>query len=260
MLVVTLNREPLNEIGDAQVAAFLALADHLHAGAGGACAALITSERAGGFCAGADLRALYAGLLAVPNASRARDAVSSFLDRVHAAFDAIDGSPVPVVGALHGVVFGGGFELALCCDVLVADRSARFGFPELRLGLIPGFGGLPRLARDVGNAVARDLLLTGRTLGAERAYALGLVSQLVPRGEAVAAGLAVAQQMARFDRDVVGLAKAFVKPIPKETLLQEKALFLRLVGEPRVQEALRRFVESKDTRPYLPGSGALSGE
>jgi len=70
------------------------------------------------------------------------------------------------VAAVHGVVFGGGFELALTCDMIVADRTARFCFPELRLGLIPGFGGIPRLKRDLGNGLVRDLLMTGRSISA----------------------------------------------------------------------------------------------
>jgi enoyl-CoA hydratase/carnithine racemase len=251
ILVATLDHPPLNEIG-------WELADALHAfgrllgdGADGARAVLLHSARPGGFSAGADLRALHAGLLAEPDPDRARARIADFLTVVHAAFDAIDGSPVPVVGALHGVVMGGGFELALCCDVLVADRSARFGFPELRLGLVPGFGGLPRLARDVGNAVARDLLFTGRTLGAERAHGLGVVGHLVARGEAYGAALALARQMAGFDPEVVAAAKAFAKPIPHERLEQERALFLRLVGEPRVREALAAFVADRGPRPYL---------
>ena len=78
--------------------------------------------------------------------------------------NAIDAAPLTTIAAVHGVTFGGGFELALACDLIVADKMARFCFPELRLGLIPGFGGIPRLKRDLGNAVVRDLLLTGRSI------------------------------------------------------------------------------------------------
>ena len=102
-------------------------------------------------------------------------------------FDTLDTAPLTTIAAVHGVVFGGGFELALTADLVIADKTARFCFPELRLGLVPGFGGIPRLSRDCGNALVRDLLLSGRSLGAARAHELGLVSQLVPRGEALAA-------------------------------------------------------------------------
>ena len=78
------------------------------------------------------------------------------------------------IAAVHGVTFGGGFELALVCDIIIADQMARFCFPELRLGLIPGFGGIPRLKRDLGNAVVRDLLLTGRSFNVTKAQQIGL--------------------------------------------------------------------------------------
>ena len=89
------------------------------------------------------------------------------------------------IAAVQGVTFGGGFELALTCDLIIADKMTRFCFPELRLGLIPGFGGIPRLKRDLGNAVVRDLLLTGRSINATKAQAVGLVSQVTAEGDAL---------------------------------------------------------------------------
>ena len=86
----------------------------------------------------------------------------AFLKRIHKVMNAIDEAPFVTFAAVHGLCMGGGLELALVCDQIVADKMARFGFPELRLGLIPGFGGIPRLRRDVGNSFIRDLLFTGR--------------------------------------------------------------------------------------------------
>jgi enoyl-CoA hydratase/carnithine racemase len=157
-----------------------------------------------------------------------------------------------VIAAVHGVVFGGGLELALTADIIVADKSARFAFPELRLGLIPGFGGIPRLRRDVGNAVVRDLLMTGRSLGAQRAHDVGLVSQLVAREQSHKAARAIAEQACRFDGATARAAKAFMKPIPTEELAREKELFCTLFASPVVEAALRKFTESTETRPYLP--------
>src|SRR5581483_5616353 len=111
--------------------------------------------------------------------------VRDFLERIHRVLNTIDASPLITIAAVHGVTFGGGFELALACDLIIADKMARFCFPELRLGLIPGFGGIPRLRRDLGNAVVRDLLLTGRSFNATKAQAIGLVSQVVGEGEAL---------------------------------------------------------------------------
>ena len=78
--------------------------------------------------------------------------VRDFLERIHRVLNLIDAAPLTTIAAVHGVTFGGGFELALACDLIIADKMARFCFPELRLGLIPGFGGIPRLKRDLGNA------------------------------------------------------------------------------------------------------------
>ena len=105
--------------------------------------------------------------------------VRDFLERIHRVMNLIDAAPLTTIAAVHGVTFGGGFELALACDLIIADKMARFCFPELRLGLIPGFGGIPRLKRDLGNAVVRDLLLTGRSFNATKAQQIGLVSQVV---------------------------------------------------------------------------------
>lgn len=262
-LEVELHRAPLNEIGTTSLGELEILARHVRDGAGGARALILWSSRPG-FCAGADLRELHAALVArrdrLPSRRLGRwlvrREVRRFLDRVHAVMDTLDAAPIPVIAAVHGVVFGGGFELALVADTVVADRSARFAFPELRLGLVPGFGGVPRLTRDVGNAVVRDLLLSGRSLNAQRALEVGLVAQVVPRGEALAAARRLASQAARFDPATVAAAKRFAKPIPRAELAREKALFVDLVGRPEVLEALQRFVDDTSIRPYLPAAGA----
>lgn len=255
-LEVELCRAPCNELGTTALDELERLADLVRDGAGGARALILYSSVDRGFCAGADLRELHDGILSRKGAGESRVAmareVRRFIDRIHDVFDALDEAPITTIGALHGFCFGGGFELALTCDVRVADKSTRFAFPELRLGLVPGFGGIPRLRRDVGNAVVRDLLLTGRSLNATRAHEVGLVSQVVARGEALKVARLVAEQAARFDAETTRLAKAFTKPIPRDELAREKDLFVAMVGSPVVENALRRFVESDDVRPYLP--------
>ena len=131
--------------------------------------------------------------------------VRDFLERIHRADERDRRSPLTTIAAVHGVTFGGGFELALACDLIIADKMARFCFPELRLGLIPGFGGIPRLKRDLGNAVVRDLLLTGRSFNTTKAQQIGLVSQVVAEGEALRAARATAAQLAKFDRHTAAL-------------------------------------------------------
>ncbi|MBN8612535.1 MAG: enoyl-CoA hydratase/isomerase family protein [Deltaproteobacteria bacterium] len=259
ILEVDLVREPANEIGTEMLAALEELAQLCRRGVieGQPIRAMVTrSTVRRGFSAGADLRELHRANQAALG-SGATDAertasVRAFLDRIHAVMDAIDEAPFPTVAAVHGVVFGGGLELMLTHDVVVADRTARFAFPELRLGLIPGFGGIPRLKRDLGNAVVRDLLLTGRSLGAERAHQVGLVSQLVGEGQAGSVAVRTAEQITRFDGGTARVAKRFMKHIPKDELAKEKGLFCHLFTSKAVTEALTRFDRAIDAMPYLP--------
>jgi enoyl-CoA hydratase/carnithine racemase len=248
-----LEHGPLNEIGTVVLSGlerFVEAVEHERPRA-----VIVYSGLPRGFCAGADLRELHAAI-----AGRSPDAylgdLARTLDRIHALMNRLDALPVTTVGAIHGVCFGGGFELALTLDVLVADTTARFCLPELRLGIIPGFGAIPRLEREVGNAVVRDLIFTGRSFNAKKACELGLVSQVVARGEALTVARQVAAQAARFEPRVQAAAKRFIKRVPEQALAQEKALFLELFCEPRVVEALRRFVGSEDAMPYLPGERA----
>jgi enoyl-CoA hydratase len=245
-----LHAPPVNEIGTAMLEALERVLDQLDLDRGRAL--ILYSSLPSGFCAGADLRALHAGLVATPSLEERRRQVSDFIDRIHSVMNRLDSLPLTTIGAIHGVCFGGGFELALTCDILIAEKSARFGFPELRLGIIPGFGGIPRLRRDVSNAVVRDLLLTGRSINAKKAQSIGLVSQMVPVGEGLRAAMATARQATKFDREAAKTCKRFMKPLPLEELAQEKEHFVRLALRPVLKLALKKFVESEDPRPYLP--------
>jgi enoyl-CoA hydratase/carnithine racemase len=245
VLEIELCREPMNEIGREMLAALEKVDLE------GARAVVLFSSLKQGFCAGADLRELYHAGKGMKPAERQKG-VRDFLKRIHGFLNRLDEAPVPTVAAVHGAVFGGGLELALACDLIVADRSTRFAFPELRLGLVPGFGGIPRLKRDVPNSLVRDLLFTGRSINAEKALQAGLVSQVVAEGQALRAARATAAQMAKFDPETAAAAKRFIKPIPKEELEREMDLFLELFERPVVQEALRKFVEDKGPMPYLP--------
>jgi enoyl-CoA hydratase/carnithine racemase len=129
---------------------------------------------------------------------------------------------------------------------------ARFCFPELRLGLIPGFGGIPRLKRDVGNAIVRDLLLTGRSINATKALGVGLVSQVSAEGEALRIARATAAQVTKFDSATSAATKQFIKRLPEEELRREIDIFCDLFTRPAVMEGLRAFVENAGPHPYLP--------
>ena len=214
-------------------------------------ALIIYSEVQSGFSAGADLRELYQRSQALEKLEAIKG-VRDFLERIHRVLNLIDAAPLTTIAAVHGVTFGGGFELALACDLIIADKMARFCFPELRLGLIPGFGGIPRLNRDLGNAVVRDLLLTGRSFNATKAQQIGLVSQVVAEGEAVRAARATAAQIGKFDRNTAIAAKKFIKPIPYQELEREIDIFCELFAQPAFEAGLKKFVESQDAQPYLP--------
>lgn len=246
-----LHHPPANEIGTAMLAELEQFVATLDALAKQCSALIIYSTQKPGFSAGADLRELYEGAKSVDVKTRVAG-VREFLERIHAVFNAIDAAPITTIAAVHGVCFGGGFELALVCDLIIADKMARFCFPELRLGLVPGFGGIPRLKRDLGNAVVRDLLLTGRSINAQKAGAVGLVSQIAGEGETLRVARSTAAQIAKFDRGTSAAAKKFIKPIPKEELRREIDLFCELIEQPAFMEGLRRFVESTDAMPYLP--------
>jgi len=251
VIELALHRGPCNELGSAsleELESFAAVLEDLQAEAH---ALIIYSEMKPGFCAGADLRELYQRSQAMERTEAAKG-VRDFLERIHRVLNLIDALPLTTIAAVHGVTFGGGFELALACDLIIADKMARFCFPELRLGLIPGFGGIPRLKRDLGNAVVRDLLLTGRSFNATKAQQIGLVSQVVGEGEALRAARATAAQLGKFDRGTAAAAKGFIKPIPYEELRREIDIFCELFARPAVQAGLKKFVESTDAQPYLP--------
>ncbi len=248
---LALDRPPANEIGLAMLEDLERFALSLSALETKASALVLYSKQKAGFSAGADLRELYEQARKL-EASSAAKGVREFLERIHAVLNRLDTSPLTTIAAVHGVCFGGGFELALTCDLIIADKMARFCFPELRLGLIPGFGGIPRLKRDIGNAVVRDLLLTGRSINATKGLSVGLVSQVAAEGEALRLARATASQTTKFDRTTAAAAKRFVKPLPAEELRREIDIFCELFMRPAVMEGLRKFVEDAGPHPYLP--------
>lgn len=251
VIELALHRAPCNELGEQSLNSLESFASFLQIHENDTHALIIHSEMSSGFCAGADLRELYRRSSSMEK-NAALKGVRDFLERIHRVLNIIDATPLTTIAAVHGVTFGGGFELALTCDLIIADKMARFCFPELRLGLIPGFGGIPRLKRDLGNAIVRDLLLTGRSINATKAQQIGLVSQVVGEGEALRAARATAAQLKKFDRTTAAEAKRFIKPIPYDELKREIDLFCELFARPAVEEGLRKFVEDTSAQPYLP--------
>lgn len=251
VIELALQRGPCNEIGSLCLEELEQFTSALPELEQSAHSLILHSGLACGFSAGADLRELHQR----SQQMQKNDAVSGvrdFLERIHHVMNTLDASPLATIAAVHGIVFGGGLELALTCDLIIADKTARFCFPELRLGLIPGFGGIPRLKRDLGNAVVRDLLLTGRSFNAGKAQQIGLAAQVVGEGEALRAARGTASQMGKFDRGTVAAAKKFIKPIPYDELRREIEIFCDLFTQPAVEAGLKKFVESTNAQPYLP--------
>ena len=251
VIELTLDHPPANEIGTVLLGELEQFVAAMKATEADTAALIISSAQKRGFCAGADLRELYERSAPLSGSERLAG-VRQFLERVHLVMNGIDSSPIITIAAVHGVCFGGGLELALTCDMIVADKLARFAFPELRLGLIPGFGGIPRLKRDLGNGLVRDMLLTGRSVNAARAHAAGLVSQVAAEGEALKLARSTAAQLNKFDAATRAAAKRFIKPIPCEELREEIEIFCGLFTRPAVMAGLKKFVESTDAMPYLP--------
>jgi enoyl-CoA hydratase len=122
----------------------------------------------------------------------------------------LDHIPMPSIALINGYAFGGGLELALACTVRLALPSAKLGFPEIKLGLIPGYGGTQRLPRLVGEARATELILTGRTIDADEAERIGLVNRIVA-GDLTETGLAFAREMTGYSLPVLGLARDAIR-------------------------------------------------
>ncbi len=208
----------------------------------GACHCIVLTgagDRA--FAAGADIREL-AG----------ESPISLYDGRSFETWERIRAIRKPLIAAVRGWALGGGNELAMTCDMIVAGDDAKFGQPEIRLGVIPGAGGTQRLARAVGKARAMELILTGRPMDAHEAEAAGLVTRVVPAGETLPAALELAGQIAamppvavRAAKDAV--ARAFELPLAAGLEYERRLFFLLFAGEDQ-REGMAAFVEKRAPR------------
>lgn len=202
-------------------------------------ALIVTGAGEKAFCAGADIKELR---------GRSMIARKQGAQRGQAAFARLDRLPFPSVAAINGLAFGGGLELALACTFRVAVRSARLGLPEIKLGLIPGYGGTQRLPRLIGEARALDMILLGRTVTAEEAAQIGLVHRLVD-GAAVEGALAYVREFSGFSLLALGLARDAVQraldvPI-HEGLKIEADLSTLAFSTADAEEGMAAFIEKR---------------
>jgi enoyl-CoA hydratase/carnithine racemase len=164
-------------------------------------ALVVTGAGTRAFCAGSDIREF---------ASVADDVVGKKLRAENGAFDALAAFPRPTVAALNGVAFGGGLELAVCCDLLVASADVRLALPEVKLGVFPGSGGTFRVPRRIGEGRAKELMFTGEPISADTALAWGLVNRVVPPGRALETAHELAVSLARLPGQALALMKRAV--------------------------------------------------
>jgi enoyl-CoA hydratase len=201
---------------------------------------------------GAGDRAFVAGADIAEYAAGDHQAFVRYQAESRRLFSWLDGYEKPVIGAVNGYALGGGFELALCCDLLVASERASFGLPEGLLGLSPGGGGTQRLTRAAGPFVAADVLVAGRRLTAEEALRLGLVAEVVAPERLLAAALEKAEQVARVAplaaRAMLALVGTAMDTPLEEGLGREQDALAALHQTADAAEGIRAFLEKRAPR------------
>ncbi len=252
--LVTLNRpRALNALSFGLLLRLAEAVEALDADPG--CRAIVlTGAGTRAFAAGADVAELAA-----------QDAASLAAAPGFRGWDRVAAVATPTIAAVRGYALGGGAELAMACDMIVAGDDATFGQPEINLGIIPGAGGTQRLARAIGKARAMELVLTGRRVAAAEAERLGLVTRVVPAGEALAAALdlaaAVAAQPVEAVRAAVEAVRAAAEVPLAAGLDVERGLFRGLFGTPDQVEGMAAFLDRRPPRWRAPGppAGAADG-
>jgi enoyl-CoA hydratase len=243
VVTLTLNRpDKLNALNEELLGELARRVADLAADASVRCA-ILTGAGDRAFAAGADIAAMSA---MTPAQAKA------FADAGHRLGYALEAAHFPVVAAVNGFALGGGCELALACDFIYASDKAKLGQPEVSLGVIPGFGGTQRLARRVGAARARELCMTGDTLGADEALRIGLVNAVVPPAELLPRAREVAAKIASKGPLAVAAVKRVVArggdvPLPTANELEATA-FAELFGTNDQREGMRAFLEKRPAR------------
>ena len=239
--VITLNRpDTLNALSFSLIRDLSRVLDEV--AASDARALLVIGAGAKAFCAGADIKELTGRSLA----EQKRGA-----ELGQTTFAKIERLPMASVAIINGYAFGGGLELALACTLRVATRNAKMGLPEVKLGLIPGYGGTQRLPRAVGEARALEMIMTGRTVDAEEAFRIGLVQRLV-EGDALEAGIAYAREFSSHSLPVLGFAREAVSralATPIQEGLKIEADLSTLAFQTRdAAEGMAAFIEKRKAR------------
>ena len=235
--LITLNRpKALNALNSQVLSELVAALGAFDADPGIGAIVVTGSEKA--FAAGADIKEM-----------QHKTYVDAFLEDFFSGWDNVGRVRKPLIAAVAGYALGGGCELAMMCDFIIAADNARFGQPEITLGVMPGMGGSQRLTRAVGKSKAMDLCLTGRMMDAAEAERAGLVSRIVPPGELLGEALAAAAKIADFSLPSVMMAKEAVNRAFETTLAEglrfEKRLFHSMFALDDQKEGMTAFVEKR---------------
>ncbi|MGE3627606.1 MAG: enoyl-CoA hydratase [Hyphomicrobiales bacterium] len=235
--LIRLNRpEALNALNARVMEELGAAIDEMEGGGRIGCIVITGSEKA--FAAGADIKEM-----------QSKTFVEAYTENFISTWERVTRCRIPVIAAVSGYALGGGCELALMCDFIVASNSATFGQPEINLGIIPGAGGSQRLTRIVGRSKAMDMVLTGRRMDAKEAERCGLVSRLVSDLELVDEALRIADKIAGFSRPAVMMAKETVHRADETTLNEglrfERRMFHALFATEDQKEGMKAFVEKR---------------
>ncbi len=236
--IITLNRPAaLNALSSPLMGELMQALNELENDDRVGCLVLTGNERA--FAAGADIKEM-----------QSRSYMDVYLeDFVTATWEHIAKIRKPIIAAVSGYALGGGCELAMMCDFVIAARNARFGQPEITIGTIPGAGGTQRLPRFIGKAKAMDMCLTGRMMDVEEAERVGLVSRIVPDEELRETAIAVARQIAGLSRPSVMMAKEAVNRAFETTLAEgvrfERRLFHSTFATEDQKEGMAAFAEKR---------------
>ncbi len=201
---------------------------------------LVLTGAGAAFQSGADIREL---------SSMSQHEAFAWLEPVNKTLLALERLRIPVIAAVNGPAFGGGFELALACDMRIAAASARFALPETGLGIIPGAGGCERLSRIVGPGLAAELIMTGRTVDAEEALRLSLVNRIAPHGRAVEAAMELARTLCARPPQALAMAKkALARANARELdllVFESARLSAQCFGSVEAQEGMAAFLEKR---------------
>jgi enoyl-CoA hydratase len=235
--IIRLNRpQALNALNRALVAELIQAIDAYETDAGIGCILLTGNDKA--FAAGADIKEMAE-----------KSFIEAYLDNFCADWDRAARARKPIVAAVAGFALGGGCELAMHCDIIVAADTAKFGQPEIKLGVIPGIGGTQRLTRAVGKAKAMDMILTGRMMDAAEAEKSGLVARVVPAASLIGEAMKVAETIANFSLPSVlagkeAINRAFESPLA-EGVVFERRIFHALFATEDQKEGMKAFVEKR---------------